>query len=68
MIELARAYTQRRMDTKAVDTLLMAERVAPEALRFDTTAQATIRQLLGRPRRTPPADLRRLADRINLLG
>jgi transcriptional regulator with XRE-family HTH domain len=68
MIELARAYAQRRMDNKAVDALMAAERVAPEALRFDATAQATIRQLLGRPRRTPPATLRRLADRIELLG
>jgi transcriptional regulator with XRE-family HTH domain len=68
MIELARAYTQRRMDTKAVDVLLMAEHMAPEALRFNTTAHATIRQLLGRPRRTPPPALQRLADRIELLN
>jgi hypothetical protein len=68
MIELARAYTQRRMDTKALDALLMAEHIAPEALQFDRTAQATIRQLLGRPRRTPPPALRHLADRIELLG
>lgn len=68
MIELARAYTQRRMDTKALEALLMAEHLASEALRFDTTARATIRQLLGRPRRTPPPALRHLADRIELLG
>jgi transcriptional regulator with XRE-family HTH domain len=67
MIELARAYTQRRMDTEAVDVLLTAEDMAPEALQFDATAHATIRQLLGRPRRTPPPALQRLADRIQLL-
>lgn len=67
-IELARAYAQRRMDTQAVDALLTAERMAPEALRFDATAQTTIRHLLTRPRRTPTPELRRLAERVHLLA
>jgi len=68
LVELARAYALRRMDARAVDALLTAERAAPEAFRFDATTHATIRHLLSRPRRTPAPELRRLAERIDLLA
>ena len=66
-VDLAWAYGQRRNDPATVLSLLEAERLAPEALRFNVTARELIRECLRRERRTAVPHLRGLAQRNGLL-
>ncbi len=66
LVELARAYVQRRMDAAAVNTLLEAEGVAPEAIRFNGIVHGVIRELLRREHRRSTPQLRPLAARLGL--
>ena len=68
LVELARAYAQRRADDRAVRTLLHAESVAPEAIRSNGAVRDVINDLLARPRRRIDPDLQKLADRVGVLN
>jgi hypothetical protein len=48
LIDLARGYAMRRMDAAAVNTLLDAEQVAAEAVRFNVLVHELLRELLKR--------------------
>ncbi len=65
-LDLAWAQTQARRDVEAVLHLQQAERVAPEALRYNTIAREMVRELLRRSRR-PCAGLSGLATRAGIL-
>ena len=65
-LDLAWAQTQARRDVEAVLHLQQAERVAPEALRYNTIAREMVRELLRRSRR-PSAGLSGLATRAGIL-
>lgn len=67
LIDLARAYTMRRMDPAAVNTLLEAERIAPEVVHFNILVQGLLRELLRREHRASTPQLRDLASRAGLL-
>jgi hypothetical protein len=49
-IDLARGYTQQRKDAAAVNMLLEAERIAPEAVRYQVIVKEMLRELLRRER------------------
>jgi transcriptional regulator with XRE-family HTH domain len=66
LVELARAYAQRRMDAAAVNALLEAEEIAPEAIRFNTIVHGVIRELLRREHRRSTPQLRAFAARIGV--
>lgn len=66
-IELARAYTQRRMDAAAVNMLGEAERIAPETVRYNGIVRDLLRQLLKREHRPTTPELRPLAERLGVL-
>jgi hypothetical protein len=65
-IDLAWAYGQHRNDPATVLSLLEAERVAPEVLRYNVTARELIRECLRRERRTAVPGLRGLAERTGI--
>jgi transcriptional regulator with XRE-family HTH domain len=68
MIDLARGYAQQRNDSAAVLTLLEAERVAPEEVRYHVIVPEMLRDLLKRERRAATPGLRRLAARVGVLS
>ncbi|HEX3813716.1 MAG TPA: hypothetical protein VHX59_12830 [Mycobacteriales bacterium] len=51
---------------EAVLHLVQAERIAPEAIRYNTIAREMVRELLKRARRTTPA-LNGLATRAGII-
>jgi transcriptional regulator with XRE-family HTH domain len=51
VIDLARGYTQQRKDAAAVNMLLQAERIAPEAVRYQVIVKERLRELLRREHR-----------------
>jgi hypothetical protein len=59
-IDLAWAYGQQRNDPATVLSLLEAERVAPEAVRYNVTAREPVWECLKRERRTATPGLRGL--------
>jgi transcriptional regulator with XRE-family HTH domain len=63
LVDLARAYTQRRQLTAATDALLAAEELAPEQIRVHDVVRETIRDLLQIAGRNAPEELRGLAHR-----
>jgi hypothetical protein len=67
-IDLAWAYGQRRNDPATVLSLLEAERIAPEAIRFNVVARELLRECLKRERRAATPGLRGLAERVGILG
>jgi hypothetical protein len=67
-IDLAWAYGQRRNVPATVLSLLEAERIAPEALRYNVTARELLRECLRRERRTAVPGLRGLAERTGIAG
>ncbi|GHC89779.1 hypothetical protein GCM10007079_35540 [Nocardiopsis terrae] len=62
-LDLARAYTQRRQDAAAVHTLLDAERLAPELIRYHPGTAGVLTELLRREHRRSTPELRPLASR-----
>jgi transcriptional regulator with XRE-family HTH domain len=68
LIDLARGYAMRRMDAAAVNTLLDAEQVAAEAVRFNVLVHELLRELLKREHRASTPQLRPLAERAGVLS
>jgi len=67
LIDLARGYAMRRMDAAAVNTLLDAEQIASEAVRFNVLVHELLRELLKREHRATTPQLRPLAERAGVL-
>jgi transcriptional regulator with XRE-family HTH domain len=68
MIDVARGYAQQRNDAAAVLTLLEAERVASEEVRYHVIVPELLRELLKRERRAATPGLRPLAARVGVLS
>jgi transcriptional regulator with XRE-family HTH domain len=68
LVDLARGYAMRRMDAAAVNTLLDAEQVAPEAVRYNLIVHELLRELLKREHRATTPQLRPLAERAGVLS
>ncbi|MEU0518277.1 helix-turn-helix transcriptional regulator [Streptosporangium sp. NPDC006007] len=64
-IDMARALTQAGRADRALKRLFMAEKVAPEMIRFHATARRVVRQLSSHYRIIPES-LRRLENRMSL--
>jgi hypothetical protein len=67
-IDLARGYTQQRKDAAAVNMLLEAERIAPEAVRYQVIVKEMLRELLRREHRASTPQLRPLAARVGIIS
>lgn len=67
-MDLAWAYGQQRNDPAAVFSLIEAERIAPEVLRYDPATRELLRACLRRERRTAVPGLRPLAQRVGIIG
>ncbi|WP_370012862.1 helix-turn-helix transcriptional regulator [Nocardiopsis sp. LDBS0036] len=65
-LDLARAYTRRRQDAAAVHTLLDAERLAPQLLRYHPGTADVLTELLRREHRRSTPELRSLARRAGV--
>lgn len=66
-IDTAWAYAQHRDDAAVVINLMEAERVAPQALRYNVIVREMLRELLKRERRSATPGLRTLAHRAKVL-
>jgi hypothetical protein len=66
-LDLARAYSMRRHDAAAVNTLLTAERLSPQLVRFDADTRELIIGLLHREHRASTPELRPLARRAGII-
>jgi hypothetical protein len=66
-IDLARGYTQQRKDAAAVNMLVEAERLAPEAVRYQVIVKEMLRELLRREHPASTPQLRPLAVRVGIL-
>jgi transcriptional regulator with XRE-family HTH domain len=67
LIDLARGYTQQRKDAAAVNMLLEAERIAPEAVKYQVIVKEMLRELLRREHRASTPQLRPLAARVGII-
>jgi undecaprenyl pyrophosphate synthase len=67
LIDVARAYGQRRKTAEAVRTLQEAESLTPEQMRSHPLVREMIRDLLRGERRSVNPDLRALARRVGVL-
>lgn len=67
-LDLAWAYGQQRNDPAAVFSLIEAERIAPEVLRYDIATRELLRDCLRRERRRAVPGLRPLAARVGIVG
>ncbi|MGH8898672.1 MAG: hypothetical protein ACRDZ4_17050, partial [Egibacteraceae bacterium] len=65
-IRVARAHGLRRKDGPAAASLLEAERIAPEEVRYNRWAHELVSVLLGRERKSATPGLRALARRIGV--
>ena len=68
LVDVARSQAQQADDGAAVGTLLRADRLAPEELRFDPAVRDLVSLLLRRERRSATPGLRGLAGRLGLAG
>lgn len=66
-LDLARAYGMRRQDAAAVNTLLAAEQLSPQLVRYDGSTREVISGLLRREHRPSTPQLRPLARRAGLI-
>ena len=66
-LDLARAYAMRRQDAAAVNTLLAAEQLSPQLVRFDNSTHDVLTGLLRREHRASTPQLRPLAHRAGLI-
>lgn len=67
LLDLARAYGQQRKDAAAVNTLLRAERISPELVRYDPRTNALLTELVRREHRASTPELRSLARRAGVV-
>ena len=67
LIDVARAYGQRRKTEDAVRTLREAERLTPEQVRTNELVREMVRDLLRTGRRQPDKTVRELARRIGVI-
>lgn len=67
-IDTAWAYSQHREDAAVVVNLMEAERVAPQALRYNVIVRELLREMLKRERRSATPGLRPLAQRAGVLS
>ncbi|MGH3327224.1 MAG: hypothetical protein ACRDPT_05390 [Streptomycetales bacterium] len=67
-LDVARAYDQRRDDPGVLVHLMCAEGAGPEDVRYDPLARDLVRGLLKRARPTYAAQVRALAQRIDLVS
>ena len=67
LLDLARAYGLQRKDAAAVNTLLRAERVSPELVRYDSRTNELLTELVRREHRVSTPELRGLARRAGVL-
>ncbi|MBL1086791.1 helix-turn-helix domain-containing protein [Streptomyces actinomycinicus] len=65
LMDLGRAYVQRRQAGEALDCLLRAEGLAPELLRTHVAARSAIRELVLLAGTAAPEELRALAERAD---
>jgi hypothetical protein len=66
-LDLARAYALQRKDAAAVNTLLDAERVSPELVRYNSGAHDLLTELVRREHRASTPQLRGLAQRAGVI-
>jgi hypothetical protein len=66
-IHLAWAHAQRRRDADAVLHLMEAERIAPQAVRYNVIVRELIREMLVRQKRMKTSALHSLAVRAGVL-
>lgn len=66
-VAMARAYGLRNEDVAAVHMLLRAERESPDELRYNVEVRTMVREMLRRENSLTRAELRTLADRIDVL-
>jgi tetratricopeptide (TPR) repeat protein len=66
-LDLAWAQTQRKRDAEAILHLLEAERIAPEAVRYNVMVREIIREMLARGSRQKTSALHDLAVRAGVL-
>jgi transcriptional regulator with XRE-family HTH domain len=66
-LDLARAYAMRRQDSAAVNTLLSAEQLSPQLVRYHNHTHDIISRLLRREHRASTPQLRPLAHRAGLI-
>ncbi|GAA4898371.1 helix-turn-helix domain-containing protein [Streptomonospora salina] len=65
-LDIARGYTMRRMDAAAVNTLLEAERLSPQLIRYDSATGDVLTELMSREHRRSTPELRPLAHRAGV--
>ncbi|GAA2858297.1 hypothetical protein Acy02nite_22100 [Actinoplanes cyaneus] len=66
-LDLAWAQAQRKRDSEAILHLLEAERVAPNAIRYNVVVREMVREMLTRSKRTKFTALHNLAVRAGVL-
>jgi hypothetical protein len=66
-IHLAWAHGQRRRDADAILHLMEAERIAPQAVRYNVIVRELIREMLARQKRAKTSALHQLAVRAGVL-
>ncbi|MCK2219563.1 helix-turn-helix domain-containing protein [Actinomadura sp. ATCC 31491] len=66
-LDLARAYTLQRKDAAAVNTLLNAEQLSPQLIRYDQRTRDVLAQLVKREHRPSTPQLRGLACRAGIV-
>ncbi|MEV4283258.1 helix-turn-helix transcriptional regulator [Actinoplanes xinjiangensis] len=66
-LDLAWAQAQRKRDSEAILHLLEAERVAPNAIRYNVVVREMVREMLARSKRTKFTALHNLAVRAGVL-
>ena len=67
LLDLARAYGLQRKDAAAVNTLLKAERLSPELVRYDARTNELLTELVRREHRVSTPELRGLAHRAGVV-
>jgi hypothetical protein len=67
LLDLARAYGQQHKDAAAVNTLLRAEQVSPELVRYDQRTNQLLTELMRREHRVSTPELRGLARRAGVI-
>ncbi|MFC7532322.1 helix-turn-helix domain-containing protein [Actinoplanes sp. GCM10030250] len=66
-LDLAWAQAQRKRDSEAILHLLEAERVAPNAIRYNVVVREMVREMLSRSKRSKSTALHNLAVRSGVL-
>ena len=66
-LDLAWAHVQRKRDADALLHLMEAERIAPEAVRYNARVGELVREMLARQKKSKTSALHRLAVRSGVL-